>query len=116
MPQAGLSWAQGEELETVRAEELTVAEPAKAYMGGRKGPAKADSVSSLHPWVMGAPGGEAHTGGPSTPPRSASPASVSSTPSEANLAHDLPHGHALLRSPVAMVRPPADPTPCSPHR
>ena len=90
------------------------AEPAKAYMGGRKPPAKADSASSLHPWVTGGPGSEARSGGPSTPPRSVSPASASPSPSESNLAHDPAHGHALLRSPMAVVRPPAAPTPCTP--
>ena len=109
MPQAGLFWAQGEELEAVRE-----AEPAKAYMGGRKPPAKADSASSLHPWVTGGPGSEARSGGPSTPPRSMSPASASPSPSESNLAHDLAHGHALLRSPMAVVRPHAALTQCAP--
>ena len=90
------------------------AEPAKAYTGGRKPPAKADSASSLHPWVTGAPGSEARSGGPSTPPRSVSPASASPSPSESHLAHDTAHGHALLRSPMAVVRPLATPTPCTP--
>ena len=109
MPQAGLSSAQGEELETVRMAEPNVAEPAKEYLGGRKPPAKADSASSLHPWAMVAPGSQARTWGTSMPPRSVSP-----PPSESNLAHDLAHGHALLRSPMAVVRPPAAPTHCTP--
>ena len=90
------------------------AEPVKAYTGGRKPPAKADSASSLHPWVTGGPGSEARSGGSSTPPCSVSPASGSPSPSESNLAHDTAHGHALLRSPMAMVRSPAAYTPCTP--
>ena len=89
------------------------AEPAKPYTGGRKPPAKADSASSLHPWVTGGPGSEAHAGGPLTPARSVTSTSVSPTPSESNLAHDPAHAHALLRSPMALVRLPAPPTLCT---
>ena len=100
-----------EELQTQRAVEVTAAEPTKDYMGGRKPPAKADSASALHPWGMGGPGSEARNGGTSTPPRSMSPDSVSPSPSESGLAQDLAHGHALLRSPIVVVRPPAARTP-----